>query len=174
MRRATVYCWPSALYWELYFYPRSPCGERPVLHASSTLAGYISTHALHAESDRIPRFVIFDKRFISTHALHAESDAALYVVSATSRIFLPTLSMRRATSVAIQFFHETPISTHALHAESDCFTHRIFSFPNISTHALHAESDGIYIFCHGTKSRFLPTLSMRRATKRLMTIDYRL
>ena len=119
MRRATrTYC--HLRRYDLHFYPRSPCGERPVLHASSTLAGYISTHALHAESDRIPRFVIFDKRFISTHALHAESDAALYVVSATSRIFLPTLSMRRAT---LHRRCDTPchsvISTHALHAESD-------------------------------------------------------
>ncbi len=58
------------------FYPRSPCGERRLPGGGGDGSSKtISTHALHAESDRIPRFVIFDKRFISTHALHAESDS---------------------------------------------------------------------------------------------------
>ena len=33
------------------FYPRSPCGERPVYLPSGVEATPISTHALHAESD---------------------------------------------------------------------------------------------------------------------------
>ena len=57
----------------------------------------ISTHALHAESDidllSISGYVLS----ISTHALQAESDAKKGQGSVEYGIFLPTLSMRRAT-----------------------------------------------------------------------------
>ena len=33
------------------FYPRSPCGERRVLHIISCVINFISIHALLAESD---------------------------------------------------------------------------------------------------------------------------
>ena len=79
-----------------HFYPRSPCGERPIgpqiiadrvgisihaLLAESDIVGgagnnaiRISIHALLAESDRL-FFMVFDLfRNISIHALLAESD----------------------------------------------------------------------------------------------------
>ena len=34
-----------------YFYPRSPCGERPVSNTGATNHDQISIHALLAESD---------------------------------------------------------------------------------------------------------------------------
>ena len=56
-------------------------------------------------------------------------------------IFLPTLSMRRATGYMGAISINTGISTHALHAESDQEFLNYEYERNISTHALHAESD---------------------------------
>ena len=78
------------------FYPRSPCGERPLSGSSRATVLVISIHALLAESDK-----------------PAERHAS------TQQEFLSTLSLRRAT------FHRAPpltsgaISIHALLAESD-------------------------------------------------------
>ena len=57
------------------FYPRSPCGERPVVPQWDGQNGYISIHALLAESD------------------HLDGLSAL-----APKQFLSTLSLRRATS----------------------------------------------------------------------------
>ena len=104
-------------------------------------------------------------------------------------LFLPTLSMRRATTPAETYQMEYIISTHALHAESDYKTSLsgtgVLGFlptlsmrratPTnaelenganwISTHALHAESDCCKNHPCSTFKLFLPTLSMRRATR---------
>ena len=57
------------------FYPRSPCGERPVLIRDGFLIDDISIHALLAESDQPGYlFLIHLKHSISIHALLAESD----------------------------------------------------------------------------------------------------
>ena len=78
------------------FYPRSPCGERPLVTTHADLYVCISIHALLAESDIHPPKV--DTRTpISIHALLAESD----------RIAAQTVPA------------QTPISIHALLAESD-------------------------------------------------------
>ena len=56
-----------------YFYPRSPCGERP--HANRYYVGLhlISIHALLAESDSLTTY-FETSSMISIHALLAESD----------------------------------------------------------------------------------------------------
>ena len=86
---------------------------------SSRLPTFISTHALHAESDntgrnlpngvhhfyprspcgeRLQNKPIWNRCVgISTHALHAESDFMHQYNIDLHKIFLPTLSMRRAT-----------------------------------------------------------------------------
>ena len=56
-----------------YFYPRSPCGERPQHESADDMYQYISIHALLAESD-VPQYQILDEISISIHALLAESD----------------------------------------------------------------------------------------------------
>ena len=58
----------------LNFYPRSPCGERPVF----------------------PYFIIIDVK-ISIHALLAESDVFSMHFIILNFLFLSTLSLRRAT-----------------------------------------------------------------------------
>ena len=57
-----------------YFYPRSPCGERPVTRVASTPTTVISIHALLAESDTDVSYLSIDNT-ISIHALLAESDS---------------------------------------------------------------------------------------------------
>ena len=80
----------------LYFYPRSPCGER---------------HR-HGAASR-------GRKRISIHALLAESDPLLSRVWFTSSRFLSTLSLRRATADRTRLFCDIDISIHALLAESD-------------------------------------------------------
>ena len=124
-----------------YFYPRSPCGERP---GAVILILYPAT--------------------ISIHALLAESDCMTHMQKFCALIFLSTLSLRRATQSASYNAALADISIHALLAESDsrarCSpqTRRHFyprspcgerparrrgrwRDPAISIHALLAESD---------------------------------
>ena len=125
-----------------YFYPRSPCGERPcILTILICIALFLSTlslrratnsctqavpeksisiHALLAESD-IKKAITFYPPVISIHALLAESDAKLYYLS-------------------VLFY----ISIHALLAESDPQYQTRDDTSGISIHALLAESDGFH------------------------------
>ena len=57
------------------FYPRSPCGERPIVLLIQPIWRPISIHALLAESDSRPNR-LKSRRKISIHALLAESDLA--------------------------------------------------------------------------------------------------
>ena len=102
---------------------------------------------------------------ISIHALLAESDFGEINTRGSEKIFLSTLSLRRATpaasaapSVLPNFYPRSPcgerlparrggcsrlcISIHALLAESDPCACRCRTFRVISIHALLAESDG--------------------------------
>ena len=82
-----------------HFYPRSPCGERPLSQSSAKSTPEISIHALLAESD--PDGTTTTTFFgISIHALLAESDILLTMFIFCSTIFLSTLSLRRATLCA--------------------------------------------------------------------------
>ena len=72
-----------------YFYPRSPCGERPGGTGLSADRIRISIHALLAESDQIMQRPAQRLRLISIHALLAESDLALSPVRPFSAYFYP-------------------------------------------------------------------------------------
>ena len=102
-----------------HFYPRSPCGERPIAGRITSNGTKISIHALLAESDLVvTAFPGSADRFLSTlslrratgnnsnmlfsvvisiHALLAESDTVLPLIVLKHIIFLSTLSLRRAT-----------------------------------------------------------------------------
>ena len=94
LRRATCGCCGRCRYWG-YFYPRSPCGERPNPRQNQHQRKHISIHALLAESDA-RRALGFVDPDISIHALLAESDSS-----------------------KTHDRHKTRISIHALLAESD-------------------------------------------------------
>ena len=122
LRRATL-AGPSGSAFLYNFYPRSPCGERPIGLPSAILSnGFLSTlslrratvylalirylinisiHALLAESDIDMDSNFGGNDYISIHALLAESDNILCVVSIQVWGFLSTLSLRRATSMLI-------------------------------------------------------------------------
>ena len=101
----------------------------------------ISIHALLAESDRIDPDQV-PGYTISIHALLAESDHRNWQKPRRQKIFLSTLSLRRAT------VHYDNYNLHCV----------------ISIHALLAESDGIGLVFLWWGVRFLSTLSLRRAT----------
>ena len=100
------------------FYPRSPCGERPVL-----------PRAIIAPTDFYPRSPCGErpqqaqgvrlKFSISIHALLAESDSLRRMSYRLFLQFLSTLSLRRATDQRGFALTLTYISIHALLAESD-------------------------------------------------------
>ena len=117
----------------LYFYPRSPCGER---HFSGT-----------AWVQEFP---------ISIHALLAESDGRHISKARSKRIFLSTLSLRRATIFPPVDTSSVKISIHALLAESDLdFAFVMVSqLIKISIHALLAESDRYAGDCTATQTAY--------------------
>ena len=104
-----------------HFYPRSPCGERPRKWAFPT----------PTRVNFYPRSPCGERRW----------PPALLPVR---RIFLSTLSLRRATHCRIDEWQRRHISIHALLAESDVWPDD----------------------CTRQEGQFLSTLSLRRATVR--------
>ena len=124
------------------FYPRSPCGERLHLFASSGVDFAISIHALLAESD-YPKGYHWQhqRQFLSTLSLRRATVKLLLQLMRVPS-FLSTLSLRRATARRASRQQPAGISIHALLAESD---------------------DTLSILIIGFLE-FLSTLSLRRAT----------
>ena len=105
-------------------------------------ASLISIHALLAESD-LYNLISLDipTPRISIHALLAESDMTSMLLWRRQKLFLSTLSLRRATLKNAITAAPQQISIHALLAESDYDTYAKVLRVNISIHALLAESD---------------------------------
>ena len=118
LRRATVPFRPAS-HLSMYFYPRSPCGER------------------RKARPKLPKQIR-----ISIHALLAESDMRQRRIELGKFRFLSTLSLRRATphfksswQRCCNFYPRSPCGERQVSANA---TH-VSSF--ISIHALLAESD---------------------------------
>ena len=124
------------------FYPRSPCGERPLINTIWEILSPISIHALLAESDKIPNQSKIDQKNFYPRSPCGERLLVLQSVI----VFLP-------------------ISIHALLAESDVQPRKT-EVPGaiISIHALLAESDSYRKNLSLQAEQFLSTLSLRRAT----------
>ena len=124
-----------------FFYPRSPCGERPRNTKNNCIDYCFSIHALLAESDFRLFFIIFNLfTFLSTLSLRRatlnppkprrfhylfyprspcgerHADHAQDILTA---FFLSTLSLRRATKCHTGHTKTAYFSIHALLAESD-------------------------------------------------------
>ena len=83
--------------WVVYFYPRSPCGERPALFIGMDMEEDISIHALLAESDS----ALAPKQNPTEHFYPRSPCGERRLVNAFhggDLLFLSTLSLRRATS----------------------------------------------------------------------------
>ena len=110
--------------------------------------------------------------YISIHALLAESDLHTGSSWAAWFPFLSTLSLRRATYTAIVLVPPIPISIHALLAESDGPMERgQVYYINFYPRSPCGERLMEHLDCKHTKG-FLSTLSLRRATKNQVALQY--
>ena len=139
LRRATLWVWTGGLSFDIsihallaesdlhcktlntflhYFYPRSPCGERPSKTLQNWRKPHISIHALLAESDFASA-----GRFQIVYNFYPRSPCGERLIQPIRKpgnaLFLSTLSLRRATTHPIGVFVAVIISIHALLAESD-------------------------------------------------------
>ena len=152
LRRATRKVF-VALIPDKYFYPRSPCGERPqAAQKAAEDAAFLSTLSLRRAT--IPTLGSHAHPGISIHALLAESDSLRSTLRVSCITFLSTLSLRRATysrrcrcRAGIHFYPRSPcgerqrprwlidfiinISIHALLAESDSSAVRLGSYSSV-------------------------------------------
>ena len=79
-----------------YFYPRSPCGERPTgLTVTDVGVVFLSTLSLRRATAHFASQI--HSVGISIHALLAESDGHRVGIAKINFAFLSTLSLRRAT-----------------------------------------------------------------------------
>ena len=123
------------------FYPRSPCGERPVCAvAQSPASRFLSTLSLRRATP-FSRCVPMMRPYFYPRSPCGERRILLTRIIGFSG-FLSTLSLRRATAIIILVLKSVFISIHALLAESDMLE----QFKQI------------------TETIFLSTLSLRRAT----------
>ena len=148
----------------VFFYPRSPCGERLSVWELRHLQLLFSIHALLAESDDPARGVFgFGARF-SIHALLAESDGSGFARLASGAFFYPRSPCGERPWQRGSRITYVEFSIHALLAESDNDGTTEAQDEYFSIHALLAESDVEYIPPEDQSSAFLSTLSLRRAT----------
>ena len=173
------------------FYPRSPCGERHANTSRSVIAApFLSTLSLRRATKITNQCKIDQKNFYPRSPCGERRILAHH--SRKIIKFLSTLSLRRATTPPVLFCDNCIISIHALLAESDRgppgLLHSLGGV--ISIHALLAESD---ISCARSASKlgdfyprspcgerqlyinrtaktivFLSTLSLRRATEKVL------
>ena len=125
-----------------HFYPRSPCGER---HAPNR-------HPCRRNKNFYPRSPCGERQANPRQ-------------NRNQRIFLSTLSLRRATARRASRQQPAGISIHALLAESDEFLKpcRFFLCLFLSTLSLRRATKTT-ADCFGKTALFLSTLSLRRAT----------
>ena len=171
------------------FYPRSPCGERPLVPHQQKCRDGISIHALLAESDAYGRIndisrLIFLSTLslrratspnggqysvysISIHALLAESDADVVPVQHCREDFYPRSPCgERPINPQLRSVNSEFLSTLSLRRATGKKSSGAAVF-TISIHALLAESDIILIVLLIQPTRFLSTLSLRRATAKV-------
>ena len=172
LRRATVRprcrgC-PAA-----YFYPRSPCGERPLVHQLRGLADVsISIHALLAESDRMTWILLYICQNFYPRSPCGERHGDLRRADMIQRISIHAL-LAESDQTVTKWASSAKISIHALLAESDKSSWSLTRLNrNISIHALLAESDQSRVVSRQTVQRFLSTLSLRRATYAPLWYNY--
>ena len=103
---------------------------------------------------------------ISIHALLAESDSFSSSYGSAPALFLSTLSLRRATIYGyeynrqvVHFYPRSPCGERLFQCN------RRLHCKKISIHALLAESDARRLSQPALSSKFLSTLSLRRATE---------
>ena len=86
----------------IYFYPRSPCGERQYVYVCYTIL--VNFYPRSPCGERLTLICpVIAVMTISIHALLAESDNAVTKNTSFHKLFLSTLSLRRATGIGLVF-----------------------------------------------------------------------
>ena len=125
----------------IHFYPRSPCGERPLAHFFiSREQIFLSTLSLR-RATKGPIIPPSRQGFLSTLSLR-RATRDVYAVCLTRLDFYPRSPCGERLFRVTIFQHPVMISIHALLAESDTGAVPCgVGAPLISIHALLAESD---------------------------------
>ena len=138
-----------------YFYPRSPCGERPMDGwRGAGNAKFLSTLSLR-RATHFSQQHLLSVTFLSTLSLRRATCCSL--LKYPCKIFLSTLSLRRATSHVhlVQLLFEIFLSTLSLRrATGSIRPHRLGR--GISIHALLAESDVLRVRPAAGRRHFYP------------------
>ena len=158
---------PRHLHADAHFYPRSPCGERPKSRNHDRRNGiFLSTLSLRRATGISRREFYRRRNFYPRSPCGERHGPGSY-----ARVFgefLSTLSLRRATPERGRdgkdggnFYPRSPCG------ERRCWMWTARPVFSISIHALLAESDRISAWSKPIISKFLSTLSLRRATQEI-------
>ena len=146
------------------FYPRSPCGERHWLDAGCLPRDeFLSTLSLRRATRRSIK--LFRQNYISIHALLAESDLTQGVFNLFANPdFYPRSPCGERPEGPAKLPKQIRISIHALLAESDLFLGRDAAESRYFYPRSPCGERPTTITTICTVSKFLSTLSLRRAT----------
>ena len=100
-----------------HFYPRSPCGERPIRKRQVIPIIHFYPRSPCGERHSVRIMIVSSGLFLSTLSLRRATHQSDYLY--LGRQFLSTLSLRRATRKRTSIKPIFSISIHALLAESD-------------------------------------------------------
>ena len=153
----------------MYFYPRSPCGERLLCGRLEVVYLHISIHALLAESDWCgSRHTHSKPLFLSTLSLR-RATRAVSRQKAQRNSFLSTLSLRRATYwpcvSLVGRSHFYPRSPCGERLSMETFSQTLSAFLSTLSLRRATTSGAMYLIFLA----FLSTLSLRRATMKADT-----
>ena len=148
-----------------YFYPRSPCGERPLLILFLAFMPY-DFYPRSPCGERPSGFSSFESPIvISIHALLAESDAKFRNWLRYEHNFYPRSPCGERPELSGIKIHALQISIHALLAESDNLPskpieRKLYFYPRSPCGERLQAAD-----ISARRGAFLSTLSLRRATR---------
>ena len=146
-----------------HFYPRSPCGERLVVALRLRQVVGISIHALLAESDQHDRD---QRRHRGNFYPRSPCGERLTRTTATfgCRIFLSTLSLRRATARPNGWIFTEYIFLSTLSLRRATHEKRLDRWPIVFLSTLSLRRATSHRSQEPLRPEFLSTLSLRRAT----------
>ena len=117
LRRATKHSFAKCTC-NIYFYPRSPCGERPTPgHPNKSVTNFYPRSPCGERRESQPLFARPTKDFYPRSPCGERRPRQIIIVVIDR--FLSTLSLRRATFQKSKKDRQNSISIHALLAESD-------------------------------------------------------
>ena len=147
-----------------YFYPRSPCGERPLTPARMSSRLPISIHALLAESDwQAGAMQLPTAPFLSTLSLRRATYSVIFKISPLSNFYPRSPCGERQLTLVQGFLCWTFLSTLSLRRATCHHINKNAAIGFLSTLSLRRATD-VPVMSLTEYGLFLSTLSLRRAT----------